>query len=114
MEFLNYLLVWGQVAVWVYEYGILEHFQVFRFEVNGRILLVHLPQGLQDPLVLCDDLRSFLTLTQLLHVSLHQPLDLLPPMCDLVRRLDHSRALKVDSFLNFLPFTFTYVVNGYK
>lgn len=90
MEFLNYLLVRSQVAVGVYQYGILEHLQVLRLEVNARVLLVHLPQGLQDPLVLRDDPRSRLTLSQLQHVSLHQPLDLLPPVCDLVRRLHHS------------------------
>ena len=59
-------------------------------EVEGRVALIHLPQSLQDPLVLRDDLGAIHAFAELSHVSLHQPLDLMPPLSNLVGRFDQS------------------------
>jgi len=115
MELLDDQLVRRHLRIWIDQSGILEHLKVLFMQTNALgVRLVHLAKCLNNPLKLSDNFGAFGALPKLLHVSLHHSFDDVPAVSHLIGCLGHSRALKVDSLLDFLPFTFAYVVDGDK
>jgi len=74
--------------------------------------LVHAHQGLDDPLVLRDEVVVVEQTASLAQVPVHEPLDALPLEGYLLGRLNHARALEVDALLDLAPLPLAQVQNG--
>jgi hypothetical protein len=78
------------------------------------ICLVHLPECVYDPLVLRECLLATVVEPHLLHVTLHDSLDLPPPVSNLVGSLYDARAGEVDPLLHLEPLSLSEVVDCHE
>ena len=106
LEFTNDTLEWRRLFIWIYKKLSFKYFQMVFFDTNIWVLLSHNIKGWQYPLMNWDQFSAIAFLSHSLYILVYYAFYFPPSMSYLIWRFYPSWRWKVNSLLNFKPFSF--------